>query len=306
LVSMAGRHPDACVWRRVTAVICRLGGWGWRFGRCRAPHDAMSDLNYKSAASARRRYGRPSRARRPAPSRRGEAGLPCHERHRPVRAVPAPGRPVGRGRGRGVRRRGRRGARGRGTRVREAGHASPGADPRGPRARLRPDRGHPLHAEPGLDQFYAWRPMFGHGRYRIGGIDGLYLCGSGAHPGGGITGGPGQNAAREVFDPRRRWQKRPPPIADQDGAGIYWPVGRARRVYATAHERAVRRASPRSRRLRGLSSEPSGPAPSAGSSGDPAVQSRLLAEMMYRRCPARGPTRGLEPMQQVLPPPLPT
>jgi phytoene dehydrogenase-like protein len=59
--------------------------------------------------------------------------------------------------------------------------------------------GHPLHAEPGLDQFYAWRPMFGHGRYRIGGIDGLYLCGSGAHPGGGITGGPGQNAAREIL-----------------------------------------------------------------------------------------------------------
>ena len=29
--------------------------------------------------------------------------------------------------------------------------------------------GHPLHAEPGLDQFYAWRPMFGHARYRIGG-----------------------------------------------------------------------------------------------------------------------------------------
>jgi len=59
--------------------------------------------------------------------------------------------------------------------------------------------GHPLHAEPGLDQFYAWRPMFGHGRYRIGGLDGLYLCGSGAHPGGGITGGPGQNAAREIL-----------------------------------------------------------------------------------------------------------
>lgn len=59
--------------------------------------------------------------------------------------------------------------------------------------------GHPLHAEPGLDQFYAWRPMFGHGRYRIGGLDGLFLCGSGAHPGGGITGGPGQNAAREIL-----------------------------------------------------------------------------------------------------------
>ncbi len=59
--------------------------------------------------------------------------------------------------------------------------------------------GHPLHAEAGLDQFYLWRPMLGHGRYRIGGLDGLYLCGSGAHPGGGITGGPGQNAAREIL-----------------------------------------------------------------------------------------------------------
>ncbi len=65
--------------------------------------------------------------------------------------------------------------------------------------------GHPLHAEPGLDQFYLWRPLLGHARYRIGGLDGLYLCGSGAHPGGGITGGPGQNAAREVLaDLRKR------------------------------------------------------------------------------------------------------
>ncbi|HEX5591199.1 MAG TPA: NAD(P)/FAD-dependent oxidoreductase [Candidatus Limnocylindrales bacterium] len=64
--------------------------------------------------------------------------------------------------------------------------------------------GHPLHAEPGLDQFFAWRPLFGHARYRVG-IEGLYLCGSGAHPGGGITGGPGQNAAREIAaDLRKR------------------------------------------------------------------------------------------------------
>jgi phytoene dehydrogenase-like protein len=58
--------------------------------------------------------------------------------------------------------------------------------------------GHPLHAEPGLDQFFAWRPMLGHARYRIG-IRGLFLCGSGAHPGGGVTGAPGANAAREVL-----------------------------------------------------------------------------------------------------------
>jgi phytoene dehydrogenase-like protein len=59
--------------------------------------------------------------------------------------------------------------------------------------------GHVYHAEPGLDQFFAWRPMFGHARYRFG-IPGLYLCGSGAHPGGGVTGGPGANGAREILD----------------------------------------------------------------------------------------------------------
>jgi phytoene dehydrogenase-like protein len=64
--------------------------------------------------------------------------------------------------------------------------------------------GHPLHGEPGLDQFFLWRPFLGHARYRLP-IDGLYLAASGAHPGGGITGQPGQNAAREILaDLRRR------------------------------------------------------------------------------------------------------
>ena len=64
--------------------------------------------------------------------------------------------------------------------------------------------GHPLHAEAGLDQWFAWRPLLGHARYRMP-LEGLYLCGSGAHPGGGITGGPGQNAAREILaDLRKR------------------------------------------------------------------------------------------------------
>ena len=58
--------------------------------------------------------------------------------------------------------------------------------------------GHVYHAEPGLDQFFVWRPMFGHARYRFG-LRGLYLCGSGAHPGGGVTGAPGANAAREIL-----------------------------------------------------------------------------------------------------------
>jgi phytoene dehydrogenase-like protein len=57
--------------------------------------------------------------------------------------------------------------------------------------------GHVQHAEPGLDQFFAWRPLNGEARYRFV-LDGLYLAGSGAHPGGGITGGPGANAARQI------------------------------------------------------------------------------------------------------------
>ncbi|MFL5777302.1 MAG: phytoene desaturase family protein, partial [Chloroflexota bacterium] len=64
--------------------------------------------------------------------------------------------------------------------------------------------GHPLHAEPGLDQFFLWRPLLGHARHRLA-LDGLYLAGSGAHPGGGITGQPGHNAAREIL---ADWKKR--------------------------------------------------------------------------------------------------
>jgi len=63
--------------------------------------------------------------------------------------------------------------------------------------------GHPLHAEPGLDSFFLWRPLLGHARYRMP-LDGLYLAGSGAHPGGGVTGAPGRNAAREILADRKR------------------------------------------------------------------------------------------------------
>jgi phytoene dehydrogenase-like protein len=58
--------------------------------------------------------------------------------------------------------------------------------------------GHVLHAEPALDSWFAWRPLVGHARYRFG-IPGLWLAGSGAHPGGGITGAPGANCAREML-----------------------------------------------------------------------------------------------------------
>ena len=44
---------------------------------------------------------------------------------------------------------------------------------------------------------FSARPLLGQGNYRSV-IKGLYLCGSGTHPGGGVTGLPGRNAAREV------------------------------------------------------------------------------------------------------------
>jgi len=57
--------------------------------------------------------------------------------------------------------------------------------------------GHIHHGEQSLDQFFTFRPLIGWAQYR-GPIKGLYLCGSGTHPGGGLTGGPGANAAREI------------------------------------------------------------------------------------------------------------
>jgi phytoene dehydrogenase-like protein len=63
--------------------------------------------------------------------------------------------------------------------------------------------GHPLHAEPALDSFFLWRPLFGWARYRMP-VEGLYLAGSGAHPGGGVTAAPGRNAAREVIADRKK------------------------------------------------------------------------------------------------------
>lgn len=63
--------------------------------------------------------------------------------------------------------------------------------------------GHPMHAEPALDSFWLWRPLLGSARYRMP-VPGLYLAGSGAHPGGGVTGAPGRNAAREVLADRKK------------------------------------------------------------------------------------------------------
>jgi phytoene dehydrogenase-like protein len=63
--------------------------------------------------------------------------------------------------------------------------------------------GHIYHAEVALDQIFFMRPIPGWARYRTP-IQNLYLCGSGTHPGGTISGLPGHYAAREIL---RRWPR---------------------------------------------------------------------------------------------------
>ena len=60
-----------------------------------------------------------------------------------------------------------------------------------------------FHGALSLDQLFSARPMLGYGDYR-GPLKGLYMCGSGTHPGGGVTGAPGHNAAREITADFRR------------------------------------------------------------------------------------------------------
>ncbi|MGQ0588915.1 MAG: phytoene desaturase family protein [Sphingosinicella sp.] len=60
-----------------------------------------------------------------------------------------------------------------------------------------------FHGKMGLDQLFSNRPMLGHADYRMP-LPGLYLCGSGAHPGGGVTGAPGHNAAAAILKDRRK------------------------------------------------------------------------------------------------------
>jgi phytoene dehydrogenase-like protein len=58
--------------------------------------------------------------------------------------------------------------------------------------------GNIFHGEMSLDQMFVLRPVAGWARYRTP-VRGLYLCGAGAHPGGGVMGAPGHNAAREIL-----------------------------------------------------------------------------------------------------------
>jgi phytoene dehydrogenase-like protein len=62
--------------------------------------------------------------------------------------------------------------------------------------------GNIFHGDLSLDQLFFMRPVPGWSQYRTP-VDGLYLCGAGAHPGGGVTGAPGRNAAHQVL---RDWK----------------------------------------------------------------------------------------------------
>lgn len=63
--------------------------------------------------------------------------------------------------------------------------------------------GNIFHGDISLDQLFFMRPVPGWARYRTP-VDGLYLCGAGTHPGGGVTGAPGYNAAGQILKDRRR------------------------------------------------------------------------------------------------------
>lgn len=63
--------------------------------------------------------------------------------------------------------------------------------------------GNIFHGDLSLEQLFFLRPVAGWARYRTP-VDGLYLCGAGAHPGGGVTGAPGHNAARQLL---RDWKR---------------------------------------------------------------------------------------------------
>ena len=135
----------------------------------------------------------------------GAAGQACDVVFRAVRAVSSPRELVGR-RARTSRRRG-----GQRDRHLRAEHprphpASPGRHAAGPGARLRADGGQHLPRRADARSALLVPPVPGWARYRTP-IDGLYLCGSSAHPGGGVMGAPGRNAAREILRDTHRWWK---------------------------------------------------------------------------------------------------
>ena len=67
--------------------------------------------------------------------------------------------------------------------------------------------GNIFHGDLNLGQLFAMRPTPKYSQYRTP-VAGLYLCGAGAHPGGGVTGAPGHNAAQQVLRDRARRKGR--------------------------------------------------------------------------------------------------
>jgi phytoene dehydrogenase-like protein len=65
-----------------------------------------------------------------------------------------------------------------------------------------------FHGALSLNQLFSARPVLGWADYRLP-LPGLYLCGAGAHPGGGVTGAPGHNAAREIIRDFKGWRRGP-------------------------------------------------------------------------------------------------
>ncbi|HEY5070059.1 MAG TPA: NAD(P)/FAD-dependent oxidoreductase, partial [Candidatus Acidoferrum sp.] len=70
--------------------------------------------------------------------------------------------------------------------------------------------GNIFHGELNLEQLFFMRPVAGWSQYRTP-ITGLYLCGAGAHPGGGVTGAPGHNAAKQALRDWKKLRKQPLP-----------------------------------------------------------------------------------------------
>jgi phytoene dehydrogenase-like protein len=87
--------------------------------------------------------------------------------------------------------------------------------------------GNIVHGHMSLDRLWPARPPLGHSDYRSP-IAGLYMCDAGMHPGGGVSGLPGHNAAREVTRDGSLW------TAGAVGAG------RTLRIFAALRNRAFR------------------------------------------------------------------
>ncbi|HEX7711588.1 MAG TPA: NAD(P)/FAD-dependent oxidoreductase [Sphingomonadaceae bacterium] len=78
--------------------------------------------------------------------------------------------------------------------------------PRGLEAKFALVRGDIFHGRMSLDQLWAARPVLGAGSYKTP-IEGLWLCGAGTHPGGGVTGAPGHNCAHAILRGRSWWRR---------------------------------------------------------------------------------------------------